>query len=331
MAAIECGGCGQPVSDGFVCVACAFLLDAALAEVTDYQGLGWDLDLAVTRQVRFSGRGGGARSADPAVPFSSRASRAASELRTALTAWVLLAANEDFRWTRYRAIVGVVCARADCKHPSCQAGRRPRLPDEHITSLAAWLRPRVGWLRHHPSGPTALAEITTAVDTARAATNRPADKLYAGPCEAIVDTAAGDPTACSCGGQCACHSGGAVRTVCDAPGRCASRTRRPGPCRGHLYARPGAQVVVCRECGTAYDVESRRSWMLARLDDHLGNASQLSRLVAYLGIELAASSIRKYAEKARIAPHGKDSGGHPQYRLGDVVRTYYANAARSSR
>lgn len=133
----------------------------------------------------------------------------------------------------------------------------------------------------------------------------------------------------------------AVDEITDAVDRARRVIDRPtesllaGPCdecQAGLYARPGAVYVTCRtpECGQVYEVAARRRWLLESLDDHLANATQMSRLLTYLDIKLADSSIRMYASKGRIVAHGKDVKGRPRYRLGEVVRTYYNAGQRAS-
>lgn len=136
------------------CAACAHRLDAHIADVCGYQGLAYDLDLAITRQARIGTRSGG-RPTETPVAFDQRASEAAAALKNTLTSWVRLIAEET----------GAV------------------LPADDLVRVAAWLRPRVGWLRHHEAGAEAYDQILDAVRDARRAVDRPAEKLYAGPCD----------------------------------------------------------------------------------------------------------------------------------------------------
>lgn len=162
----ECS-CGRPVHDATLCARCGHLLDAALAEITEYHGLGWDLDLALARQVRIERPPGivepdqelrqpGTLRPTPS-PYDHRASDAAAALRTALFIWV-----------------GTVVWETRATGPA-----QPYT----IAGCAAWLRPRAGWLRHHTRGGEALDQIRAVVADARRAIDRPADRLYAGPCQ----------------------------------------------------------------------------------------------------------------------------------------------------
>lgn len=151
----ECGVCGRPVPDNaVVCPRCAFALDAALADVCGYQGLAYDLQLAVTRQARIGTRSGG-RATETPVVYNERASETEQALKNTLGTWARLIADET----------GAM------------------LPVDDLARIAAWLRPRVGWLRHHEAGAEAYDQILDAVRDARHAVDRPAERLYAGPCD----------------------------------------------------------------------------------------------------------------------------------------------------
>lgn len=269
-----CEVCQRPMGEqATFCAADAYNLDAALADITAYRGLAYDLDLAITRQARIGSRDG-SRPTEAAVPYNVKASETAANLKGVLASWAKLIIEETGAGTVLT--LGPACR--TCQHSSCREIRTQGLPADTLTGIAAWLRPRVGWLRHHPAGAGAYDEITEAVREARRICDRPRERLYAGPCN---------------------------------------------ECGVDLYAIPGALIVECKPCELAYEVEARRVWLLGALEDHLVNATQMSRLVTYLGIKLADSTIRAWAMKGRIVSHGHDLKGNPMYRLGDVVRTYY--------
>lgn len=154
-----CETCTRPIADGAkVCAACAHVLDAALADVCGYHGLAYDLDLTLSRQSRMGVRDG-SRPTEAAVPYDARASRAAGELRGVLTSWARLVIEETGdTW-----------------------------PQDTLTAVAAYLRKRVGWLRHHEAAAEAYGEIVDAVRDARRIVDRPAERLYAGPCDCGED------------------------------------------------------------------------------------------------------------------------------------------------
>jgi len=178
--------CSRPSPDAELCAHCGHLLRKTLGEISEYHGLGWDLDLALSRQVRIE-RPTGKAEPDPELrqpgtlrptpsPYDHAASVAARALHNTLATWCRFI---DEHLTPRPA--GPFCHR--CAHGSCQLIRDRDLPDDTITSIARWLIPRAGWLRHHPAGAEALDEIQDAVRAARRAVDRPADRLYAGPCQ----------------------------------------------------------------------------------------------------------------------------------------------------
>jgi hypothetical protein len=255
-------GCGRPAPDSTLCTACGYDITAALAEITAYHGLGWDLDIALAKQTRFVAKTAAVRSVTgklPRLPYAKGVSLAAGELKNVLSTWARVIVEET----------------------------RAEPPRDTITSIASWLRPRAEWLRHHPAGQEAHDGICDAVNAARRVCDRPAERIYAGPCD----------------GE---------------------------DCEGHLYARPGMPSVRCAGCGLVYDVETRRTWLLAALDDHLANSQQMARLVGYLGITLPDSNIRYWASKGRIRAHSTDPDGRPLYRLGDVVRAHARPSSKAS-
>ncbi len=93
-----------------------------------------------------------------------------------------------------------------------------------------------------------------------------------------------------------------------------------GGCDAELYARHGAQLIRCRDCGTRHDAEERKRWLLEQAEDTLGTAAEISRLVSAMRAELLTSSqVRSMAHRGRIAAHGVDRHGYPTYRVGDVL------------
>lgn len=292
-------GCGNPVRDATLCTACGLRLDNALDQITDHHGLGWDLDIALTRQARITRTGGrptpdedrdeqrqmpGTLRPTPA-PYDQRAADAARTLRAALHTWAQIAAHETgVHSPTNRRGIGPVCRR--CPHPSCLRIPAIPTPPATITGLAAWLRPRVGWLRHHPHAQRALDDILDTVNTARAAVDRPAERLYAGPCD---------------------------------------------QCRNDLYARAGARIVECVDCDLVYEVEARRAWLLRSAEDVLASATEIARAITRFGQPVTPDAIRGYVHRGQLLAHGHRMIGKreiPTYRLGDVLDVLAQQAAR---
>jgi len=158
--------CDRPVAEGWVCQRCADRLSVALGDVTALWG---DLDTVLTRQAHYSdaeGRGG----SEKALPFNANASEIGWVLRNTLTTWCRLIGEER----------GRVLPTAD-----------------NPPAVAGWLLGHVEWLRHHRAGAEAVEEITSAVHAVRKAVDRPAERIYAGPCADCGGDMYGKPGATS--------------------------------------------------------------------------------------------------------------------------------------
>lgn len=182
--------CGRPIHDqAVICGPCGDDLKAALASIAAYRGLGWDLDLTLSRQARIGDKDG-PRSAEHAIPYDARAGHAAAELKNTLATWARVLAGEQGPPPH-----GPSCRR--CDHGSCKAIRWHDLPADTLTAIAAWLAARAQRFRHHPAGAEAREDITGSVHRARRAVDRAPDLLYAGPCDGCGEalyTRPGRPT-----------------------------------------------------------------------------------------------------------------------------------------
>lgn len=88
-------------------------------------------------------------------------------------------------------------------------------------------------------------------------------------------------------------------------------------CDLDLYPVAGASTIRCR-CGVAHDLDERKAWLLEQAEDVLAGASWCAYTLTRLGLTVKAETIRKWAERARLASHGYDAAGRPVYRLGTV-------------
>lgn len=165
--------CGRPTRGTTICGACSADLDRALAAVP---WLVRQLDLVLSRQTR-TGTGGGARSAETALPYAPHASEAGRVLTSTLTAWV----DELLPADPHR--IGPLCDR--CAHASCRT-MRP-LVDRTANSCAVWLRARVDRIARSPVAEDLQDEILAAVGAAQRVVDRPPDRRYVGQCGADLD------------------------------------------------------------------------------------------------------------------------------------------------
>jgi hypothetical protein len=111
------------------------------------------LDTVLTKQARYAAAE--ARRGERSLPFNPEASEIGWVLRNTLSTWCRLIAEE----------------------------RGKELPEDNPPAIARWLLNSVTWLRHHRAGAEAVEEITTAVNQVRRAIDRPAERIYAGPCK----------------------------------------------------------------------------------------------------------------------------------------------------
>lgn len=116
---------------------------------------------------------------------------------------------------------------------------------------------------------------------------------------------------------------GAVRAaqrVTDRPAERQFAGRCPR-CGEALYAKPGTSRVQCRADGCQaepVDVGEQRDTMLAAIADRLVTAVQAADILTRLAAPLPADTVRHWARKGRLVPHGYDVAGHSLYRVSDV-------------
>lgn len=156
-------------------------------------------------------------------------------------------------------------------------------------AVAAWLTRNINTLRHHEEAGAAEEEITDAIYRARKAIDRAPDRVFAGPCGAPLDDGA--------------------------------------TCTEDLYGSPGKRTTRCIACRAEHNMDERRQWMLSLIEDQVAHSGLLSGLVTNLGVPIASSTIRKYAEKGRIKVISVDAKRRPLYRIGDVLDVFLRRAS----
>lgn len=159
------------------------------------------------------------------------------------------------------------------------------LPVDTLPALSGWLLWRVDGLALNEIGPDAVEEITAAVHACHRLIDRHPEKRYAGPCGSTIDTDGEETT-----------------------------------CTEELYAKVGAKRIACPNCGTTWDVDERREWLLERAMSELATAVEISRAVSWLGAApLTAAVVRQWAKRERIFAKGHNRNGQPLYRVGDAI------------
>lgn len=241
--------------NAYVCRPCTGTLRGLL---TDLPGLMDDVEAAVGRQLRFNTRQGGSRSAETPLPINPAAS--------------------DTGWTARQTILIYV--------EEVAAIRGHTVPQTWY-SIGHYLADSANWMSRHPSAEEWFDALIYALREARRATDRPADKVYAGTC-----------------------NGNNV----DSDGLLVV-------CVQQLYAHPGAQTVTCPACGTEHPVSDRRQHMLNKVKGMHLPAADLARAVnGLLGTELATATIRSWRNRGHIEPVGVNTKGQPLYAVADIIQ-----------
>jgi hypothetical protein len=169
----------------------------------------------------------------------------------------------------------------------------PRLSDPAGTdtsSIAFWLMTYCGWFATRQDGQDAFQAWERANQSLENLYDRPPEKVYLGRCNASTDF---------------------------------------GPCPESLYVEAGdvAAHISCPRCGAAIPVDERRAELAEGVEDYLGTARELSRLLKLvLGEDANPKMIWAYARQGLIHQHGvrveQDTLGRsrevPTYRIGEV-------------
>jgi hypothetical protein len=166
-------GCGRPMPGTHaVCGACIGELERALGNVAFYAD---QLQVTFSRQAR-TGSGGGRRGGERPLPYNPRAAHAGAKLRAVLITWVNVVEQ-----AAGAPLPGPACVA--CKHPSCRRIKGRRRPGGSLGQMSRWLLLHIDTIRQHESGATIADTIVTAVCGAESAVDRPAERVYSGPCD----------------------------------------------------------------------------------------------------------------------------------------------------
>lgn len=173
-----------------VCGACVADLERALGDVGFYY---FQLRVSFTKQTAMERGGAATRHHETAVgilggdrapgvliatplPYDPRPGRIAHELRNTLVGWV-----RDLLEQSGTPVYGPVCLA--CRHTSCAAAKRTRVPANTPAAMAAWLLLHIVDIARHEAGSEIVASVSGAIERAERIVDRPADRIYAGPCD----------------------------------------------------------------------------------------------------------------------------------------------------
>lgn len=276
----ECARCGDPVPDlAYVCRRDGERLRAALLALADDAG---EVTVDVARQARHAAAAA-AGSPEPPLPVHMGAGAAAWAVGNTVITWAVHVSHHRGVPTPPRPgrTLGPLCrAGYGCRHASCTA-IRTRAVEHPVGRAARWLTRHIDWLRHRPEAADAVDELLDAAELVRRTIDNPGDRWYAGPCGAAGD----DGT----------------------------------QCLTELYARHGSTYVTCKGCGTRFDAEARKQWLLGEASATVGTAAVLAAAATALGVQATAAQIRGYAFRGRLADRGMDAWGRPVYLLGEAL------------
>jgi len=91
-------------------------------------------------------------------------------------------------------------------------------------------------------------------------------------------------------------------------------------CSADMYARPHDAEHQCAECGTVYDADERRAWLVDQARDQIETASTIARaLPGLLGQNVTPAMIRGYVHRGRLLARPPDAAGRARFRVGDVI------------
>ncbi|WP_326829698.1 hypothetical protein OIE13_06050 [Streptosporangium sp. NBC_01810] len=167
-----------------VCRACSTDL---LRDLRDVPSLAHHMELAAAKQTRLGTSGGsparelgehadeiGLTIRKAPLPWDERARTAQHALRTVLVGWVRVLQHG------VRPYEGPRCQ--DCAHRSCTYLSLGRSPADTLPAMAVWLIRHRAVLLGRDAAPEAVDGIREAIRQARRTIDRPADRIYAGPC-----------------------------------------------------------------------------------------------------------------------------------------------------
>jgi hypothetical protein len=185
------------------------------------------------------------------------------------------------------------------------AGGAPHL--DQLALVAEWLPEHVEWMRHRPEADEFLTDVAACARIVVGIARGSTPKRYLGPCGALISPESDEQA-----------QDGSPGTV---------------ECQGDVYAREQwdqkrrAYVVEehgrCQSCRTEVVTQDRQDWLDYQVRSYAFRAVEIAQ--AY-GVNV--NTIRSWAARGQLVPHGHDSDGRPLFNVGDVLDLAAADAAR---
>lgn len=274
MTSLLCRLDAAEIDHGTVCAPCVGALAADLRAcwpTGDLHGLDVDLDITIAKMDVFPRSGGGGKPTEAPLPIRDKASDVRRHLHATLAGWCRVILDDA------PEVYGPTCRQ--CDHRSCRNIRSTRTPADTIAGMARFLHSQTTLIRTAEWGDSCVEEIRAAVWQARRAVDRPAERIYAGPCpacEAAVYGIAGRDKAW-------CRTEGCEGVVDD------PQARREAAVREAVAAAPGKTVTAAE-------------------------AAMASRA---LGRPVTDRAVRKMAAEGKIAPVSTQRPA--RFLLGDIL------------
>ncbi|MGW9447040.1 hypothetical protein [Bacillus mobilis] len=274
MTYLPCRLCQSEMDSGVVCQTCVGGMMAdlrALWATGDLHGFDTDLDITIAKMDVFARSGGGGKPSEAPMLIRDEASETRRYLHGMLATWCRVMMEP------FPALPGPTCR--TCDHRSCQAIRYVRGPQDTIASMAKWLHARSRDVRTAEWGDECVEQIRYAVSEVRKCIERPAERIYAGPCP-------------DCGGK-VYGLAGAAKAWC-----------RQDGCDGEIED-PEARR----------DEAVKRA--VAAAPERLVTAAEAAMASRALGRQVSDRAVRKMAAEGKI--HAVPGSKPAKYRLGEIM------------
>lgn len=256
---VKCTGGEHPTNAQGVtlCHRCTTILEADLREVRDVWA---NLMVTAARMDTGAAAIGSSGHSAPAVPCNFDAIEDGDQLAAVLRGWA--------------AHVSVVSP----------LFTPPRIAERLLN--------QVKWIRREEWAGDLKQELRDALNTARRATDRNPERVFAGMCPTEVD-----------GTECAAA----------------------------VFTAPGRPVARCHRCKSEWDVTEWRGRAINAAGIHQGTPAELSRMISdpVTGEALAQARIRQWVRRNKLTPIGVNAKGNPTYQV-RKVRNLWARMQASS-
>lgn len=263
-----CPVCDAPQDAGLACHSCCGRVEEALRSVPSVVD---DLGIALSKMARIGTASGGGLARER-NPIHVGAMQAGDLLNDVLSAWALEV------W-------------AESPFPTGVTVRLGSL------SAARIMLANIDTIRRHPKVEQLVDETTDAISQARRSVDRPADRIYVGPCWVEQQNEYNEYVACM----------------------------------ADLYARPGADAVTCRECGITHQIEDRRGELMENAEERIVTVKQASEYLGWFGgITAKQKTIGTWCNRGEL-PIYLGVGEGRRIRIGDLLNLMREKDGRKTR